>query len=68
MVGYGHVCAFGEMEELTELMVLPSHQGRGIGRDAAPAAAGPATPRPSVGRVVVAAGSPRDLTLYQESG
>ena len=28
-VGYARMCRFGEMEELTQLAVAPSHQGRG---------------------------------------
>ena len=31
-VAYARVVQFGEMEELTELMVDPNHQGQGIGR------------------------------------
>lgn len=67
IVGYGRVCRFGEMEELTELMVLPSHQGRGIGR-ALLERCWPGDPSPEMGRVVVAAGAPADLSLYAGFG
>lgn len=67
IVGYGRVCRFGEMEELTELMVLPSHQGRGIGR-ALLERCWPGDPSPDMGRVVVAAGAPTDLSLYASFG
>ena len=66
-VGYGRVCRFGEMEELSELMVLPSHHGRGIGR-ALLDRLWPGDPTPDLGRVVVAAGAPADLSLYLEYG
>lgn len=66
-VGHGRVCRFGEMDELTELMVLPSHHGRGIGR-AMLARLWPGDPTPEVGRVVVAAGAATDLTLYTDFG
>jgi GNAT superfamily N-acetyltransferase len=66
-VGYGRVCRFGEMEELTELMVLPSHHGLGIGRSVLERC-WPGDPSPDLGRVVVAVGAPPDLTLYTSSG
>jgi GNAT superfamily N-acetyltransferase len=66
-VGYARVCAFGEMEELTELMVLPSHHRRGIGR-ALLEHCWPQAPTPELGRVVVAAGAPADLSLYADFG
>lgn len=67
IVGYGRVCRFGEMEELTELMVRPSHQGQGIGR-ALLERCWPGDPSPDMGRVVVAAGAPTDLSLYADFG
>ncbi len=67
IVGYGRVCRFGEMEELTELMVLPAHQGKGIGR-ALLERCWPGAPTPDMGRVVVAAGAPTDLSLYAGFG
>ena len=66
-VGYARVCRSGVMEQLTELMVLPSHHGRGIGR-ALLERCFPADPTPDLGRLVVAAGAPGDLTLYQGFG
>ena len=67
IVGYAHVVRFDGMEELTEIMVEPSHHGRGIGGGCS-SAAGPSRPRRSW------AGSwwPRarsvDLSLYTEFG
>ncbi|HZI91861.1 MAG TPA: GNAT family N-acetyltransferase [Thermoleophilaceae bacterium] len=66
-VGYGRVCQFGAMEELTELMVLPEYHRNGIGR-ALLQRLWPADPTPDLGRVVVAAGTPADLTLYADFG
>lgn len=66
-VGYARVCRFAEMEQLTELMVLPSHHGRGIGR-ALLERCFPADPTPDLGRLVVAAGAVSDLTLYTDFG
>ncbi len=66
-VGYARVCRFGEMEQLTELMVLPSHHGRGIGRALLEHCL-PECPSPDLGRLVLAAGAPGDLTLYTDFG
>ena len=66
-VGYARVCRCGEMEQLTELMVLPGHHGRGIGR-ALLERCFPDDPTPNLGRLVVAAGAPGDLTLYSDFG
>lgn len=66
-VGYARVCRFAEMEQLTELMVLPSHHNRGIGR-ALLERCFPNDPTPELGRLVVAAGAPCDLTLYTDFG
>jgi GNAT superfamily N-acetyltransferase len=66
-VGYARVVRFGQMEELTELMVTPGHQGRGIGRSLLDRC-WPGDPTPDLGRVVIAAGSPRDLSLYSAFG
>ena len=67
MVGFGRTSRFGEIDELTELMVLPEHHGDGIGR-ALLERLWPGDPTPDLGRVVVAAGAPADLTLYSDFG
>lgn len=67
LVGYARVVRFGSMEELTEVMVEPSHHGRGIGR-ALLQRCWPGVPSPELGRSVVAAGSLVDLSLYTEFG
>jgi GNAT superfamily N-acetyltransferase len=66
-IGYARVVRFPHMEELTELMVLPEHQGRGIGRRLLQTV-WPGDPSADLGRVVVAAGTPSDLSLYIEFG
>lgn len=66
-IAYARVVRFGEMEQLTDLMVLPEHQGSGIGRRLLENI-WPGDPSPSLGRIVVATGAPRDLSLYTEFG
>ena len=66
-VGYARVCRFAAMEQLTELMVLPGHHARGIGR-ALLERCFPDDPTPELGRLVVAAGATGDLTLYSDFG
>jgi GNAT superfamily N-acetyltransferase len=66
-VAYARVVRFGAMEELTELMVDPRHQGQGIGR-ALLEQCWPGDPTRELGRVVVATGEPTDLGLYMEFG
>ena len=66
-VGYARVVRFDGMDQLTELMVDPAHQRQGIGR-ALLERCWPGDPTPELGRVVVAAGAPTDLTLYTEFG
>lgn len=66
-VGFARVVQFGAMEHLTDLMVIPDHQGTGVGRMLLDAI-WPGDPSPSLGRIVVATGSPRDLSLYTEFG
>ncbi|MDQ3588387.1 MAG: GNAT family N-acetyltransferase [Actinomycetota bacterium] len=67
LVGFGRVARFGEMDELTDLMVLPSQHRKGIGR-ALLERLWPGDPSPDLGRVVVAAGASADLTLYSDFG
>lgn len=66
-VGYARVVPFTDVEELTELMVRPDHQGTGVGR-ALLERCWPGDPAPDVGRLVIAAGAPADLTLYTGFG
>ena len=67
LVGFARVARFGDMEELTELMVAPGHHGRGIGRGLLERC-WPGPPTPTLGRVVVAAGAAGDLSLYADFG
>ncbi|GAC1323036.1 MAG: hypothetical protein NVSMB25_18900 [Thermoleophilaceae bacterium] len=66
-LGYARVVRFDGMEELTELMVEPDHQGQGIGRRLLDLA-WPGDPTPELGRVVVATGAASDLSLYIGAG
>src|SRR3954466_1161749 len=66
-VGFARVVRFGLMEQLTDLMVTPQHQGTGVGRRLLEAI-WPGDPSPSMGRLVIATGAPRDLSLYTDSG
>jgi len=67
LVGYGRSIRFDGMEQLTELFVLPAHHGRGIGRGLLQRC-WPEPPTPELGRIVVAAGSNVDMTLYTAFG
>src|SRR5437868_7798457 len=66
-MAFARVVRFGTMEQLTDLMVLPPHQGHGLGRQLLERV-WPGGPSPSLGRIVVATGSPRDLSLYTDFG
>jgi GNAT superfamily N-acetyltransferase len=66
-VGFARVVQFGAMEQLTDLMVAPAHQGTGLGRRLLETI-WPGGPSPAVGRLVVATGAPRDLSLYTDFG
>ncbi len=66
-VAFARVVRFGAMEQLTDLMVSPAHQGSGVGRRLLEEI-WPGDPSPSLGRIVVATGAPRDLSLYTEFG
>ncbi|MDQ3991773.1 MAG: GNAT family N-acetyltransferase [Actinomycetota bacterium] len=67
LVGHAEVARFGAMEELTTLMVRPSHHGRGVGRRLLEHC-WPKPPSREGQRTVVAAGAPADLTLYMDFG
>jgi GNAT superfamily N-acetyltransferase len=67
VVGFARVARFGEMEELTELMVRPGYQHRGIGRSLLERC-WPGDPSPELGRIAVAVGTPDNLSLYTEFG
>ena len=64
---YARTLRFGEMEELTEMVVERGLRDQGIGR-ALLERTWPLDPSPSLGRVLVAAGAPSDLTLYSDFG
>jgi GNAT superfamily N-acetyltransferase len=66
-VGYARVVRFGVMEQLTDLMVSPQYQGSGVGRMLLDEI-WPGDPSPALGRLVVATGAPRDLSLYTDFG
>ena len=66
-IAFARVVQFGAMEQLTDLMVAPDHQGSGVGRQLLEAI-WPGDPSPSLGRIVVATGAPRDLSLYTDFG
>jgi GNAT superfamily N-acetyltransferase len=67
IAGYARVARFGDMEHLTEVFIQPSHQGRGIGRELL-GRVWPGDPSPELGRVLVAAGSQADVSLYMAFG
>ena len=66
-IGYARTVHFEGMDELTELMVLPEHQRRGIGKQLLEIV-WPGDPTPDLGRAVVATGSASDLSLYTGFG
>ena len=67
IVGYTRIARFGSMDELTELWVVPSHSGRGVGR-ALLERCWPGLPTPDLGRVVLGLGMPADLSLFMDFG
>jgi GNAT superfamily N-acetyltransferase len=67
LVGYCRVVRFDGMEQLSELMVEPAHQAKGIGR-AILERCWPGDPSPDTGRLVIATGEPNDLGLYMSFG
>lgn len=66
-VGYARVVEFGGVEELTELMVGHEHQGHGVGAMLLRRCWSD-DPGQEGGRLVVATGTPSDLTLYTDFG
>jgi GNAT superfamily N-acetyltransferase len=66
-VGYARLVRLEGTEQLTELMVAPTHQGRGIGRQLLERCL-PDAPTDDCPRIVVAAGAPADLSLYTDFG
>ena len=67
MLGFARVLRFDGMEQLTHVVVDPTDQERGIGRELLERC-WPYSPTPELGRIVVAPGSAQDLTLYTEFG
>ncbi len=67
LVGYAIVTGFPGMDEMAELWVVPSHAGRGVSRGLLERC-WPSSPTPHLGRVIVAVGTPADLTLFTEFG
>jgi N-acetylglutamate synthase-like GNAT family acetyltransferase len=67
LVGFARTARFGEMEELARLAVAPEYRRRGIARELLHRC-WPDDPTPELGRVVVATGSPADLSLYLDFG
>jgi GNAT superfamily N-acetyltransferase len=67
LCGHGRIVRFGAMEQLSEIVVDPECRGLGFGR-ALLERLWPGTPSPEVGRVVVAARSNIELSLYTAFG
>ncbi|HET8822475.1 MAG TPA: GNAT family N-acetyltransferase [Thermoleophilaceae bacterium] len=67
LVGYVLVARFDTMDELAELWVVPSHRGRGVSRGLLERC-WTESPTPQRGRLMVAVGTPADLTLFTEFG
>ena len=66
-VAFARAVRFGAIDHVTDLMVDPSLQGRGVGRELL-TELWPGDPSPDLGRLVVATGAPRDLSLYMDFG
>jgi GNAT superfamily N-acetyltransferase len=66
-VGYARAVRFDGMEQMSELVVLPGHQSRGIGRQLLELV-WPGDPTPELGRIVLTPGSTTDLSLYTDFG
>jgi len=66
-VGYAIVARFSGMDELADLWVAPGHTGQGVSRGLLERC-WPDSPTPELGRLMVAVGTPADLTLFTEFG
>ena len=66
-LAFARAIRFGAIDQLTDLMVAPELQGQGVGRELL-TKVWPGDPSPEVGRLVVATGAPRDLSLYMDFG
>jgi hypothetical protein len=67
LVGYVVVAGFPGMDEMGELWVARSHAGQGVSKGLLERC-WPDSPTPDLGRLVVAVGTPADLTLFTEFG
>ena len=67
LLGYAFVVRFPGMEELAQIMVEPERHGLGIGHGLLERC-WPSAPTPDLGRLVIAAGSGVDLSLYTGFG
>ena len=67
LVGYVVVSRFPGMDEMGELWVARSHAGQGVSRGLLERC-WPDSPTRELGRLVVAVGTPADLTLFTEFG
>ncbi len=67
LVGYCIATRFPGMDELGDLWVAPGHAGQGVSRGLLERC-WPDSPTPDLGRLMVAVGTPADLTLFTEFG
>jgi N-acetylglutamate synthase-like GNAT family acetyltransferase len=67
LAGYVVVTRFPGMDEMADLWVLPDHAGHGVSRGLLERCWAD-SPTPELGRLVVAVGTPADLTLFTEFG
>ena len=67
LAGFLVVTPFPGMDEMGELWVAPEHAGQGVSRGLLERC-WPESPTPDLGRLVVAVGTPADLTLFTEFG